>query len=70
MLNVIATVGTSFAININKGSIIMSKTQEIFNNMQQLWNSLEENHSAFAGSISLGTHCHGQRENKIRHIGR
>ena len=28
----------------------MSKTQELFNNMQQLWNSLEENHTAFTNN--------------------
>lgn len=35
----------------------MSKTQELFNTMQDLWTSLEENHSAFAsnGNKAAGT---------------
>ena len=35
----------------------MSTTQNIFDNMQQLWNTLEENHTAFSnnGNKAAGT---------------
>ena len=34
----------------------MSTTQNIFNNMQNLWNTLEENHNAFSsGNKAAGT---------------
>ena len=35
----------------------MSTTQNIFNNMQELWNTLEENHTVFSqnGNKAAGT---------------
>ena len=35
----------------------MSTTQDIFNNMQELWNALEENHTTFSqnGNKAAGT---------------
>ena len=39
----------------------MTPTQDIFNNMKELWTTLEENHTAFSGS---GNKAAGTRARK------